>query len=380
MPIPYAKHEITTEDIDAVVEALKSEFLTNGEFLPAFENEFAGYTGAKHAIGVSSGTAGLYLAVRALGLEPGQKVIVPSLTFTATANAALHNGGCVEFVDIDPETLLLDIHQISTLVEANPKQYAGIIAVDFAGYPVDSKELSDLCKQHQMWFVEDAAHALGAVSKRHGDEVVVGSSEYADATVFSFHPTKHITTGEGGMVTTNRTDVDSKLRLLRNHCLDRRNAQTEKEGWYYRIEELGYNYRLGEMNAALGLSQLRRLNHNLARRQEIAQKYKCAFANSDIGLPKYDELQINAYHLFIVRVQNRKNVYDALRTRGIFPQVHYVPLHKQPFFEAAVGRVNLPNTETYYHECLSLPIYSTLSDNDQSYVIDSIRMAIKKQS
>jgi dTDP-4-amino-4,6-dideoxygalactose transaminase len=376
--IPYTKHEITRADIAAVNGVLRSDFLTNGPQITAFEDEFKRFTGSEHAVGLSSGTAGLHLAVGALGVRPEQRVLVPSLTFAATANAVLYNGGGVELVDIDPDTLLLDVNQVASRISADPNKYAGVIAVDFAGYPIDTKELSDLCKENDMWLIEDAAHALGAVSVRHGEKVTVGDG-YADATVFSFHPAKHITTGEGGMVTTASADVDEKLRLLRSHGMDKSSQQAKEEGWYYRINELGYNYRMGEINAALGLSQLRRFDGNVAKRQAIARDYRAAFDRTPIGLPYYDQDQVHAYHLNIVRVQRRKQVYEALKDKGIFAQVHYVPIHLHPLYEGTPGGDNLPHTDTYYRECLSIPMYPTLTTAEQTYVIESLKAAVAQQ-
>lgn len=375
MNIPYTKHEITPEDIQSVTAVLESGVLTNGTALVNFEEAFAHHVDSPQAVGVSSGTAGLHLAVKALGVKPGQTVIVPSLTFAATANAALYEGAKVEFVDIDPKTLLLDDDEVEERLANSPEKYAGVIAVDFAGYPVDTQRLSEVCGEYGAWLVEDAAHALGAVSIRDGTEVKVGEGQFADATVFSFHPAKHITTGEGGMVTTRDEELYERLKLLRSHAMDKGSDQSAQGGWYYRIDELGYNYRMSELNAALGLSQLQRADDNLAARQAIAKAYRAAFEGSAISLPDYDSDQTNAYHLFVARVDGRKRVYDALRDKGVFAQVHYVPLHLQPLYQGANGQVSLPNTERYYREGLSIPMYPTLGGDEQAYVIEALKEA-----
>lgn len=376
MNIPYAKHEITAEDIAAVTEVLQEGALTNGSHIAGFEDAFATTFQAERAVGVANGTAALHLAVHALGIAEGQTVIVPSLTFAATANSVLYNGGNVAFVDIDPDTLLLNIDQVADKVARDPKQYAGVIAVDFAGYPVDTKTLSDICKDHDMWLIEDAAHAPGAISHRHAEEVIVGSSDYADATTFSFHPAKHITAGEGGMVTTSNAQRADTIQLLRSHGMGKTNEQAQKEGWYYRIDELGFNYRLSDINAALGHSQLDRLGGNLALRQEIANNYRAAFEDTVIDMPEYDEAQVHANHLFVVRVPERKRVYEVLKGKGIFTQVLYIPLHTQPLYRRVAGEHALPHTEKYYEECLSLPMYPSLSADEQAYVIDALTAAV----
>lgn len=373
MNIPYTKHDMFPEDIEAVALALQSGILTNGSTLTDFETDFGRITEAPYTVGVSSGTAALHLAVHALGVRPEQTVIVPTLTFAATANAVLYSGGSVEFVDVDPETLLIDSAFVANKLGANPEKYAGVIAVDFAGYPVNTHELADVCHEHGTWLIEDAAHALGAVANYDNEVVPVGSSQYADATVFSFHPAKHITTGEGGMITVSQAKTNRTLRLLRSHAMDSTNSASTNEPWRYQIEQLGFNYRLSEINAALGRSQLTRVPSNIARRQSIANIYQEAFEGTNISTPNYDGEHSNAYHLFLARVDNRKEVFTQLREAGIFTQIHYVPLHMQPFYHDFAKDAAFPHAEYYYKECLSLPMYPSLSEKEQYYVIDTMK-------
>ncbi len=373
MNIPYTKHDMLPEDIEAVTLALQSGMLTNGSEITDFEADFGTTIEAPYAVGVSSGTAALHMAVHALGITPEQTVLIPSLTFAATANAVLYSGGSVEFVDVDPDTLLIDSQVVADKIQTNPDKYAGVIAVDFAGYPVDARELAITCRQEGKWLIEDAAHALGAIANYRGEMVTVGSGAYADATVFSFHPAKHITTCEGGMVTTNQPELDRTLRLIRSHAMDRANVVADEEPWRYQIDQLGFNYRMSEINAALGRSQLGRIGANIAQRQNIGQTYQEAFEYSNIRTPNYDAEHTNAYHLFVAQVDNRKEVYLKLREAGIFAQVHYVPLHMQPFYQDMAKGSELPYTEKYYSECLSLPMYPSLSPAEQAYVIDTIK-------
>lgn len=377
MNIPYAKHEITDDDIKAVTTALSSQFLTGGPQLVSFEEKFASYVEAPHAIGVANGTAALQLAVATLGLTEKKTVIVPSLTFAASANAVLYNGGGVEFVDIKPDTLLLDIDAVEEKIAHNPSRYAGVVAVDFAGYPLDVRRLARVCHENDMWLVEDAAHALGARYSAGSDSMAVGSGQYADMTTFSFHPAKHITTGEGGMITTGDSAHAAKLRKLRSHGMDRARWIGSDEPWRYDVAELGYNVRMSEIVAALGKSQLSRIESNIATRGRIAQDYQTAFAdNEHIRTPNYDSQHTNANHLFIVQVPRRLHVYTYLMERGIATQVHYTPLHMQPLYKGSAGEDTFPHTEKYYRECLSLPMFPTLTQSEQDYVISTLQQAV----
>ncbi|MFI5270971.1 MAG: DegT/DnrJ/EryC1/StrS family aminotransferase [Candidatus Saccharimonadales bacterium] len=369
--IPYTKHDMTPEDVQAVVDVLESGVLTGGKRLDGFEKAFADTVDAPFAVGVSSGSTALHLAVNALGIESNQTVLVPSLTFAATANAVLYSGASVEFLDVDPKTLVIDPSEVEKRLASDPEKYAGVIAVDFAGYPTNASKLAEISSDHGVWFIEDASHALGASSVYEREPTTVGDSRYADATVFSFHPAKHITTGEGGMVTTRSEALSEKIRLLRSHAMDK-SGQPEGEGWRYGISELGFNFRMSEINAALGLSQLQRIDDSIAARQVIADTYRGAFDGSNIQLPEYDPRQTHANHLFVVRVDQRKRVYNALKGLGIHTQVHYVPLHMQPLYEHHAEGAELPHTEEYYSQALSIPMFPSLSEPEQEYVIESL--------
>lgn len=372
MHIPYAKHEMLPEDIEAVTAVLQSGALTNGPEISNFEKDFSEAIDAPYAVAVSSGTAALHLAVHALGIEASKKVILPSLTFAATANAVIYCGGVPDFVDIDPYTLLLDTDQVAEKVEANPDGYAGVIGVDFAGYPMNSREISEICKEHGLWLVEDAAHALGAMANYGSEVITVGSARYSDATIFSLHPAKHITTGEGGVITTANPDLRDHLKLLRSHSMDRATDRSVSEPWFYELREVGFNYRMSDINAALGRSQLARLTGNIAARQNLAAIYREALEGTNVNMPQYDDNHTHAYHLFIVQVPGRRDVYTGLRDEDIYPQVHYVPLHMQPAYQEASSDTALPNTERYYSECLSIPMYPSLTAEEQHHVIDTL--------
>lgn len=378
--IPYAKHEIKSEDIQAVTRALQSTALTGGSELQSFENEFSSYVNAPYAVGVSSGTAALHLAVTALGLKRTETVIVPSLTFAASANAVLYQGSKVEFVDIDPSSLLLDIETVEHKLTQNPGKYAGVIGVDFAGYPLDSKRLAEVCHDNNAWLIEDAAHALGAQFQGEDATHLVGDSEYDDITTFSFHPAKHITTGEGGMATTKDPILAAKLRNLRSHGMIRDARFFEDEPWKYALDELGYNYRMSEIAAALGRSQLGRLEDNIFRRKTIARQYdEALYDEADIRTPDYNPAHQHANHLYTIQVPNRLKIYNHLKNKGIFSQIHYVPLHTQPLYHEFKGNSRLVHTEQYYDHCLSLPLYPALTNSEQEYVIDSLIQAIKQR-
>ena len=373
MNIPYAKHDITDDDITAVVEAMKSGYLTGGQQLSTFEENFKEYVDADYALAVSSGTAALHLAVAAMEVPSCKTVLVPSLTFAATANSVLYCGAKVEFVDIDPDTLLIDLDIVKEKIELNPDKYAGVMVVDYAGYPVDTKAIRSICNKYNLWIIEDAAHAPGAILNRSGEVVKVGSSLYADITVFSFHPAKHLTTGEGGMLTTRNKELYDKIKLIRSHAMSKENKKSQEEGWYYAIEKLGYNYRMSEINAALGVSQLKRAAKNLTRRREIAATYDSELAQMSIKLPIIDPVSTHAYHLYIIQSDNRHQLYDHLKAKGIYAQVHYIPLHLQDYYKDFDGAETLLNTEAYYNSCLSIPMYPSLSSEEQYYVIEIIK-------
>jgi len=378
-PIPYGRQNITEEDIQAVVKVLKSDYLTQGPEIVAFEKAFAEYIGVKYAVAVNNATAGLHLAARALGVEKGDRVIVTPMTFAASANCIRYCGGEVVFCDIDPDTYLMDLDKLKQLLESYPKgSFKGIVPVDFAGYPHDMEEFRNVAKEYGLWILEDACHAPGAYFiDSQGKKQLCGNSCYADVAVFSFHPVKHIATGEGGMVTTNDKELYEKLLLLRTHGItkDPLRMYENQGGWYYEMQELGFNYRMTDFQAALGISQLQRAGKGLQRRQEIASCYNEAFRDiEDIKVPFVAADVFHAYHLYIIQVPNRLNLYNYLRENGIYTQVHYVPLHLMPYYKALGNKAGMmPVAEAYYQHCLSLPMFPTLTEEQQQYVIRKIR-------
>lgn len=397
-PIPYGKQSITQEDIDAVVSTLRSDFLTQGPKIKEFEDAFAKYIGCEYAVAVANGTAALHLSAMALGVKEGDKVITTPITFAASANCVRYCGGEVVFADIDPETYLLDIKNVRALLEDEPKgTYKGIIPVDFAGLAVDLEAFRNLADEFGCWILEDACHAPGGFFyDSAGREQRCGNGKFAELAIFSFHPVKHIAAGEGGMITTNDRALYEKLLMLRTHGItrDQRHFQNSEAfaasdatadsypGWYMEMQTLGYNYRLTDFQAALGLSQLRRGDEGLKRRREIARKYDEAFHGHPVIQSQLSELKSvpsgHAYHLYVIQVPDRLGLYNYLRQHKIFPQVHYIPTHLMPYYQQlGWKKSDMPNAEKYYEGCLSLPMYPGLKDNEQSYVIATLRSYFK---
>ena len=376
--IPYGHQHITDEDIQAVIETLKSDYLTQGPKIIEFEQAFARYVGAKYAVAVSNATAGLHLAATALQVRSGDKVIVTPITFAASANCIRYCNGMVVFCDIDPDTYLMDIKKLRRLLETNPPStFKGIVPVDFAGYPHQMEEFRQLADEYGLWILEDACHAPGGYFiDSNGEKQFCGNGKFADVTVFSFHPVKHIATGEGGMVTTNDKELFDRLSLLRTHGITKNPACLHENhgGWYYEMQELGYNYRLTDFQAALGLSQLKRADEGLKRRQKIAVRYNEAFKRiADIQTPYASPDVFHAYHLYIIQVPDRLDLYNYLHENGIYAQVHYIPLHLVPYYREQGNKPgDLPVAEKYYSRCLSLPMFPTLTDEEQEYVIKKI--------
>ena len=389
--IPYGKQEITNEDIQAVVETLQSDFLTQGPKIAEFEEAFAAYIGSEHAIAVSNGTAALHLAVMALGIEPGDYVICTPITFVASINCVRYCGGEVLFADIDPETHLMDIHAVRKLLNDNKdKRIKGIIPVDFEGRVVQLDALRELADEHGLWILEDACHAPGgSFIDAKGQQQLAGNGSYADAAIFSFHPVKHIATGEGGMITTNSAELATKLRELRTHGITRNAEEFENDpslangncpdalsdypGWYMEMQTLGYNYRLTDFQAALGISQLKRADHNIEKRRELARMY-CDNLKGAPGILRCNPFdETHAYHLFVLEVVNRRGLYDYLKTKGIFCQIHYFPAHLMPYYRALGSKEgDLPCAETYYSQCISLPMFPTLEQSDVLNIVELI--------
>jgi UDP-4-amino-4,6-dideoxy-N-acetyl-beta-L-altrosamine transaminase len=376
--IPYGKQNITEDDIKAVVSALQADFLTQGPAIATFENAFANYIGSKFAVAVSNGTAALHLCAMALNTNETSRVITSPITFAASANCVKYCGGEISFVDIDPETAVMDIHKLRALLQASPPGfYSGIIPVDFAGYPVNTEEVRQVADEFRLWMIEDACHAPGGYFlDSHQKTQQSGNGQFADLAIFSFHPVKHIACGEGGMITTNNEALYNRLLKLRTHGITKDPAlMTDNHGgWYYEMHELGYNYRLTDFQAALGLSQLTRAEQGLKRRRAIAAYYDAAFYGLDniqtLRKPANDG---HAYHLYVILVEDRKGLYDFLRTKGIFAQVHYIPVHLLPYYQTlGYKKGDLPMAENYYNRCLSLPMYPTLLPEEQDKVIETI--------
>ena len=389
--IPYGRQDITDEDLAAVAIALKADYLTQGPKILEFEQKFAQYIGSEYAVALSNGTAALHLSVMALGLNEGEYVICTPITFVASINCVKYCGGNVLFADIDPDTYLMDLESVKQVIASNSdKQIKGIIPVDFAGRLPQMDEFRALADEFNMWILEDACHAPGGhFIDAQGEKQHAGNGVYANASIFSFHPVKHIATGEGGMITTNDRKLYDHLMELRTHgitkdserfsnSLELANGSSEVESndypaWYMEMHELGYNYRITDIQAALGVSQLSRAEKGLNRRKEIAKKYADAFQNTKGIIASSGYHEGHAYHLFVLEVENRRGLYDYLRKHGIFAQIHYIPAHLMPYYQNLGWKLgDLPNAENYYSRCISIPMFPTLSDEDQNYVIDTI--------
>lgn len=377
-PISYGRQSITEEDIRAVVETLQSDYLTQGPKIKEFEEAFARYVEANYAVVVNNGTAALHLVALALGVQPGDRVIVTPLTFAASANCIRYCGGEVAFCDIDPETYLMDLHKLEEILSTHPKGYfKGIVPVDFAGYPIEADKFRQLADNYDLWILEDACHAPGAYYvDKEGKKQFAGNGKFADAAVYSFHPVKHITTGEGGMITTDSKELYEKMLLYRTHGITKDPAKMHKNdgGWYMEMQELGYNYRITDFQAALGLTQLNKADRGLERRNEIARKYDKAFASCQgIKTPYVADNVFHAFHLYVIQVKDRLGLYNYLREHQIYSQVHYVPLHLMPYYQSLGSKKgDCPVMEEYYEHCLSIPMYPTLTDEEQDYVIEKI--------
>jgi UDP-4-amino-4,6-dideoxy-N-acetyl-beta-L-altrosamine transaminase len=375
----YGRHHITESDIKAVCDALQSDYITQGPRVAEFEEKFAEYIGCKYAVAVSNGTTALHLAALGLGVGKGTKVITTPITFSASANCIRYCEGEITFVDINPHNILIDLEKVRTLLEQSPTgTYSGIIPVDFAGYPVDLKALRELADEYGMWILEDSCHAPGGyfIDEESGWQHNCGDGSLADAAIFSFHPVKHIACGEGGMVTTNSKELYEKLILLRNHGITKEPHLLHENhgGWYYEMQVLGFNYRMTEMQAALGISQLDRAHSGIIRRREIAARYDAAFKDTAVEtLPLADNIG-HAYHLYIIKVEERKELYNSLREKNIYAQVHYIPVHTMPYYQSlGYKKGSMPMAEAYYEKCLSIPMYPTLTNEEQDYVIKKVK-------
>jgi len=383
--IPYARQTITEEDIQAVVTVLRSDWLTQGPAITKFEKAVADYCNVRYAVAVSNGTAALHLACLAAGLGPGDRLWTSPNTFAASANCALYCGATPDFVDIDPVTFNLDGGKLGAKLSAAsgdgtlPKI---VIPVHFAGQSCDMESISRLCKQQNITVIEDACHAIGGNYR----DTKIGSCRYSDMAVFSFHAVKIITTGEGGMIMTNSGELYQKLLRLRTHGITRDDQfmNGPSEGaWYYQQVDLGFNYRITDIQAALGTSQLVRIDEFVIRRRELALRYTAALTGLPLILPQERPDCRSAYHLYVIRLQmnrisrSRREVFDALREKGIGVNVHYIPVHTHPYYQKlGFGPGDYPEAEQYYAETITLPLYPTLSDADQDYIVAVVREAL----
>lgn len=368
MNIPYGRQSIDEDDIQAVVDVLRGDYLTTGPSITAFEKAVCEYTGAKYAVAISNGTAALHAACFAAGIGHGDEVITTPITFAASSNCVLYCGGTPVFADIKPDTYNIDPEDIRRKITEKTK---AIIAVHFTGQPCEMDEIHAIAKEHNLLVIEDAAHALGADYK--GTKI----GALSDMTTFSFHPVKHITTGEGGMIMTNDEKLYERLVLFRSHGItrDEKLMTCNEGGWYYQQLELGYNYRITDIQCALGVSQMRKLDRFVARRRELVARYNDAFADVEgIICPHQAEGCNNSWHLYVVQVPNRKEVYDKLKEAGINVNVHYIPVYKHPYYQAN-GYVDVccSKAEELYAHMISLPLYPDLTNEAQDYVIEKIK-------
>ncbi|MFQ5638716.1 MAG: UDP-4-amino-4,6-dideoxy-N-acetyl-beta-L-altrosamine transaminase [bacterium] len=375
--IPYAKQTLSNTDIEAVVATLKSDWLTQGPKIGEFEERLAESCGAKYAVAVSHGTAALHLAMLAIGIKPGDRVITTTMSFVATSNSIIYAGGKPVFADIKPGTFNIDSDHIEKKLFARSGVKA-ILPVHFGGMPAEMESIHRIAKTHHLRVIEDACHALGGVwTDSNGEEHRIGDGAFSDMTVFSFHPVKQITTAEGGAIVTNHPELYEKLVLLRNHGITKDSKQLRKDegGWYYEMQELGFNYRISDVQAALGLQQLQKNDAWVKRRLDLVKKYDSAFSGSrDLGHQIHPANDRISYHLYVVQTPWRKALYEYLRERGVFTQVHYIPIHLHPYYQRNYGYKpgDFPVAEAYYSKALSLPLYPSLSDEEQDYVIHSI--------
>ena len=382
--IPYGKHSISEDDIQAVVNVLRTDWLTQGPMVERFERAIADYCGTRYAVAVANGTAALHLSALAAGFGPGDEIITTPITFVASANCIAYTSAKPVFSDIDPYTYCIDPEKVDSSITPSTR---GLIPVHFTGQPCDMATLNTLACQHDLVVIEDAAHALGASYKIGNKTYRIGSCAHSDMTIFSFHPVKHITTGEGGMITTNSKELYKKLITLRTHGITRNpEILTNNEGpWYYEQQMLGFNYRISDIQCALGISQLQRLDEFIARRKEISEKYNKAFqALPELILPEVKKGVRSSWHLYVLGFKNldRKTVFQSLKSKGISVNVHYIPVHLQPYYKEKYGyrKGEYPQAEKYYERSLTLPLFPGLSDTDVHFVITSVKDTISELS
>jgi len=377
--LPYGHQWIDEEDIKAVIEVLRSDWITQGPKVAEFEKEFASFVDARYAVAVSSGTAALHAACFAAQIENGDEAITSPITFVASANCVIYQGGISVFADIKEDTLNIDPDEIKKKITKKTK---ALIPVDFTGRPADLENILQIAKDNKLIIIEDASHALGATYK--GSKI----GSISDMTIFSFHPVKHITTGEGGMITTNNKKYYERLKLFRTHGITKeRDKLLNYDGpWYYEMQELGYNYRLTDFQCALGLSQLKKIDRIIQRRREVVKKYNSEFKDMpEIKIPQINPVDSNpAWHIYMIQLSlerlkvERREIFEALRTENIGVNVHYIPVHLQPYYQKRFGyrRGDFPKAENYYSRAITLPIFPKMTEKDINDVVKAVKKVI----
>nr|WP_174277956.1 UDP-4-amino-4,6-dideoxy-N-acetyl-beta-L-altrosamine transaminase [Vibrio nigripulchritudo] len=376
--IPYGKQDINQQDIDSVVDVLNSDFLTQGPQVPAFEQALIEHTGASYALAVNSATSALHIACIALGLEEGDWLWTSPITFVASANCGLYCGAKVDFVDIDPDTYNMCPKRLEEKLiqaKAEGKLPKVVVPVHLCGQPCDMKAIAKLAKEYNFKVIEDASHAIGGKYQ----DLPIGNCKYSDITVFSFHPVKIVTTAEGGAAMTNQKALSDKMTLLRSHGITRDSEQMEGEshgGWYYQQIDLGFNYRMTELQAALGVSQMKRLDDFITARHQLAERYNELLKTLPVVLPYQLENTYSGLHLYVIRLQldklslTHKEVFDALRGKGVGVNLHYIPVHTQPYYERmGFSAGDFPESERYYSEAISLPMFHCMTEEQQDTVV-----------
>jgi UDP-4-amino-4,6-dideoxy-N-acetyl-beta-L-altrosamine transaminase len=383
--VPYGRQDITQADIDAVVSVLQSDFLTQGPMVPRFEQLVAQHVGALHAVAVNSATSALHIACLALGLGPGDRLWTTPITFVASANCGLYCGAEVDFVDIDPRTYNLCPKALALKLEQAERQGTlpkVVIPVHLCGQPCDMEAIHSLALRYGFKVIEDASHAIGGKYQ----DAFIGDGRYSDITVFSFHPVKIITTAEGGMALTNSAELAHKMALFQSHGITRDPAymtHAPDGPWYYQQTELGYNYRMTELQAALGISQLQRLDHYVTRRHELAQRYNLLLQDLPITTPWQHPDSYSGLHLYVIRLQldsmgkTHRRIFEELREQGIGVNLHYIPVHTQPYYQRLGHQTgDFPESERYYADAISLPMFQTLTEAQQDFVIAALKKVL----